>query len=189
MTKYKKSGILEDMDISTKNYVLRRFTQNDLENVFKGLSHPEVIPYYGVSFTSIEATQEQIDWYLRIEQENTGRWRAISSPDQSLFFGAIGFNNWTQEHRKAEIGFWLMPEFWKQGVIREVLPAMIASGFKEMNLHRIEAEVETENESSKKVLLASGFNYEGTKKDCEIKNGKFISLDMFSLLATKICNN
>jgi ribosomal-protein-alanine N-acetyltransferase len=158
------------------------FSQSDLENVFKGLSDPKVIPYYGVSFATIEETQKQIDWFLQIEHENTGRWRAITSKDYSQFFGAIGFNYWQQEHRKAEIGFWLMPEFWKKGIIREVLPVMIAFGFKEMQLHRIEAEVESENSSSKKVLEASGFQFEGTKRDCEIKKGRFISLDLFSLL-------
>ena len=172
------------MDILTSNYTLRRFTQNDLENVFKGLSHPKVISYYGVSFTTIEETQKQIDWFLQIEQENTGRWGAITSKDHSQFIGAIGFNYWQQEHRKAEIGFWLMPEFWKKGVIREVSPVMIAYGFKEMKLHRIEAEVESENNASKKALEALGFRFEGTKRDCEVKNGRFISLDLFSLLET-----
>ena len=174
------------MNILTNNYALRGFTQSDLEDVFKGLSHPEVIPYYGVSFSTVEETQKQIDWYLQIEQENTGRWRAITFKDNSQFIGAIGFNYWQQAHRKAEIGFWLMPEYWKKGVIKEALPAMIAFGFQEMKLHRIEAEVESENSSSKRVLEASGFRFEGTKRDCEIKSGRFISLDLFSLLENEI---
>lgn len=174
------------MDILTNNYALRKFSQSDLENVFKGLSDPKVIPYYGISFTTIEEAQTQIDWFFQIKQENTGLWRAITSKDNSQFFGAIGFNDWQREHRKAEIGFWLMPEFWKKGIIREVLPVMIAFGFNEMKLHRIEAEVETENSSSKNVLQTSGFQFEGSKRECEIKNGRFISLDVFSLLENDI---
>ena len=38
--------------IKTSRFRLRQFTDADLENVFKGLSHPEVIKYYGVSFNS-----------------------------------------------------------------------------------------------------------------------------------------
>ena len=174
------------MEILTNNYSLRMFTQNDLENVYRGLSDPKVIPYYGVSFKTKEETQKQIDWYLRIEKENTGRWRAISSPDHSQFFGAIGFNDWSHEHRKAEIGFWLLPEFWKKGIIREVLPAMTNFAFKEMNLHRIEAEVESENHNSRRVLENYGFKFEGLKRECEIKNNKFISLELFSLLETDL---
>jgi len=174
------------VNILTNNYILRKFSQSDLESVFKGLSDPKVIPYYGISFSTIEEAQTQIDWFYQIEQENTGRWRAITSKDNSQFFGAIGFNDWQKDHQKAEIGFWLMPEFWKKGIIREVLPEMIAFGFKEMKLHRIEAEVESENISSKNVLKTSGFKFEGTKRDCEVKNNKFISLDLFSLLENDI---
>lgn len=46
----------------TKQLILRQITQSDLPNIYKGLSHPKVIPYYGVSFESLEATQEQMDW-------------------------------------------------------------------------------------------------------------------------------
>lgn len=172
------------MSIQTPNFTLRPFTQADLQNVFKGLSHPLVIPYYGVSFKTLEETQTQIDWFETIERENTGRWRAICSKDLSTFCGAVGFNYWSQEHKKAEIGFWLLPDFWRKGIIKEVVPRMVEYGFKEMGLHRIEAEVETGNTASKNVLTGLGFKFEGTKRDCEIKGGRFISLDIFSMLST-----
>ena len=49
-----------------------------------------------------------------------------------------------------------------------------------MHLKRIEAEVETENGMSKRVLKKLQFAHEGTKKDCEIKNGQYISLDIYA---------
>ena len=172
------------MSIQTKHYLLREFTEADLDNVFKGLSDPRVILYYGISFQTIRETQAQMDWFVDIEENQTGRWRAIESKDQKQFLGAIGFNSWSQEHQKAEIGFWLFPEHWGKGIIQEVLPTMIEYGFSEMKLHRIEAEVETQNLASKKVLSKMNFRHEGTKRDCEIKNGQFISLDLYSLLKT-----
>ncbi len=55
--------------IETERFILRQFTENDLENAYKGLSHPEVIAYYGVSFDSLEATKEQIDWFRDLEKK------------------------------------------------------------------------------------------------------------------------
>ncbi len=49
--------------IETDRFTLRQFTDDDLENVFAGLSHPEVTQYYGVRFDSLEATKEQMDWF------------------------------------------------------------------------------------------------------------------------------
>ena len=39
--------------IKTEKLLLRQFADSDLENVFKGLSNPEVIKYYGVSFQTL----------------------------------------------------------------------------------------------------------------------------------------
>ena len=79
--------------IATNRFLLRQFSKNDLENVYRGLSHPEVIKYYGVSYDSLEATKEQITWFSQLEIEGTGIWWAIESLEDKEFCGAIGFNN------------------------------------------------------------------------------------------------
>lgn len=168
--------------MSTKQVLLRQITVNDLENIYKGLSNPQVIKYYGVSFDSLEATQKQMLWFENLKQTETGVWWAVCSPDNKVFYGAAGLNNVLKEHKNGEIGFWLLPEFWRKGIMTEVVPLICSYGFDKLRLHRIEAFVESENQNSKKTLTKIGFEYEGTMKDCEIKNGKFISLDMYALI-------
>ncbi len=48
--------------IKTDNILLRRFVETDIEDVFKGLSHPKIIKYYGISFYILEATKEQMTY-------------------------------------------------------------------------------------------------------------------------------
>lgn len=43
--------------IKTDRLLLRQFVESDLENVFNGLSHPDIIKYYGVSYLTLEATK------------------------------------------------------------------------------------------------------------------------------------
>ena len=38
--------------LESERVVLRQFVDSDLENVFKGLSHPDIIKFYGISFDS-----------------------------------------------------------------------------------------------------------------------------------------
>lgn len=45
--------------LKTKRLLLRRFQETDLIAVYKGLSHPDIIKYYGISFDNLEATKEQ----------------------------------------------------------------------------------------------------------------------------------
>ncbi|RAJ12266.1 GNAT family N-acetyltransferase [Arenibacter echinorum] len=170
-----KFPILESERVS-----LRQFVASDLENVFKGLSHPDIIKYYGISFDSIEATKEQMVWFADLEKNETGIWWAIYSKEDGRFLGAGGLNDMSMEHKKAEIGFWLLPENWGNGLMTEAMPLILNHAFNSLGLHRIEGFVETKNVNCKKALAKLKFNWEGTMQDCEIKNGEFISLDIYS---------
>lgn len=168
--------------LKNERLLLRQFTDKDLEHVYRGLSHPEVIKYYGVSYASLEETKEQMKWFADLEKSGSGIWWAITSAEDDTFFGATGLNNLTKEHRKAELGFWLLPQFQKKGIIRESVPMVLNYAFEVLNLHRIEAIVETENVASAKALENLEFQHEGRMRDFEVKNGHFISVDIFSRL-------
>jgi ribosomal-protein-alanine N-acetyltransferase len=129
----------------------------------------------------LEETRKQIEWFAELEKKETGIWWAVCSSDDSIFYGAVGIYFLNSQLNKAEIGFWLMPEFWGKGIIIESVLPVLNYGFGKMHLKQIEAEVETENVMSKRVLKKLQFLYKTTRKDCEIKNGKYISLDVYVL--------
>jgi len=169
-------------NLRTERLLLRQFIPKDIEQVFEGLSNPEVVKYYGVSYHSLSETEDQMKWFKSLEAEGTGMWWAINALDDHQFYGALGFNNLSTAHRKAELGFWLLPSYWGKGIMREAINGVCEYGFEKIKLHRIEAMVESENENSKRSLENTGFNHEGQMQDCEIKNGKFISLDVYAKL-------
>jgi [ribosomal protein S5]-alanine N-acetyltransferase len=166
--------------LRTDRLLLRQFTDSDLENVFKGLSHPDIIRYYGVSYQSLEATKAQMKFFADLEKEGTGTWWAVCSLDNKTFYGGGGLNSFNREHKKAEVGFWLLSDHWGKGIMTEAMPLICAYGFNEMGIHRIEGIVETENTLCKKAMLKLNFHHEGTMRECEVKNGKFISLDIYA---------
>ncbi len=166
--------------ITTNRLHIRKIENSDIHNVFKGLSHPDVIKYYGVSYMTLEATQEQMDWYADLEKNGTGQWFAVCDKDTGLFLGAGGFNDRDVINRKAEIGFWLLPEHWGKGYMKEAMHEIFEYGFQELNLHRIEGFVDSENVKCKKAVAKVGFKYEGTMVDCEVKNGEFLSTDIYA---------
>ena len=166
--------------IKTERLLLRQFIASDLENVYKGLSDPEITKYYGVSYKTLEDTKAQMQFFVDLEKEGTGIWWAVCSLDNKTFYGAGGLNSLNKVHKKAEIGFWLLKEFWGQGIMTEVMPIICNYGFDNLELHRIEGIVETNNLTCKKAMKKLDFKLEGTMKDCEVKNGKFISLDIYA---------
>lgn len=171
--------------IKNDRLLLRQFVESDHENVFKGLSHPEIIKYYGVSYQTLESTKEQMDFFASLEKNAKGIWWAVCSLDNNTFYGAGGLSSLSKEHRKAEIGFWLLTDFWGQGIMTEAIPLICNYGFENLGLHRIEGFVESENMNCKRTLAKLDFQHEGTMKECEIKNGEFISLDIFAKIKTR----
>jgi ribosomal-protein-alanine N-acetyltransferase len=168
--------------LTTARLLLRQILPGDINDVFRGLSHPAVIKHYGVSFSSLEATQVQMDWYANMIKDDSGRCWAICSADNQVFYGVVTLVFWKKEHRKAETGYWIFPGYWGQGIVSEALEKVINYGFTQMNLHRISAESEDDNGGSIGVLKKLGFTYEGTMKECEIKEGRFINLDLYAKL-------
>ncbi len=170
----------EFQTIKTDRLLLRKIIESDLKNIYIGLSNPEVIKYYGISFDSLEATKTQMAWFADPKQI----WWAICSPDNQIFYGAGGLNNISTEHKKAEIGLWLLPNFWGKGIMTEVMPLICNFGFDQIRLHRIEGFVESRNQNCKNAMAKLDFQHEGTMKDCEIKSKEFISVDIYGKLKT-----
>jgi [ribosomal protein S5]-alanine N-acetyltransferase len=170
--------------LQTTRFLLQEILPADQPFIFEGLSHPDVIPFYGVSYDSLEATAAQIEFYKTIWEEKTGCWWKIVDKQTALPVGACGINYFSSEHEKAEIGYWLLPAYWRKGIMPEVIPAMVQHLFATWSLHRLEAVIEAGNEASCKLSEKLGFRYEGTLRDAEIKNGKRITLLMYSLLKT-----
>ena len=166
--------------LESERTILRQFVDSDLEDLYKGLSHPDIIKYYGISFDSLEATKEQMEWFRDLEKNETGIWWAVCDKVTGQFIGAGGLNDLNKEHKKAELGFWLLPENWGKGYMSETMPIILNHSFDVLGLHRIEGFVETENQNCKRAMAKLQFNHEGTMKDCEVKNGQFISVDIYS---------
>jgi ribosomal-protein-alanine N-acetyltransferase len=58
----------EIASIKTDRLLLRAIGESDLVNIYKGLSHSEVIKHYGISFETLEATKEQMNWFADSRQ-------------------------------------------------------------------------------------------------------------------------
>jgi [ribosomal protein S5]-alanine N-acetyltransferase len=64
----------------------------------------------------------------------------------------------------------------------EAMSAILAYGFTDLDLHRIEASIDMANEASKKLLLKLGFTYEGNLRQRYAFRGRFGDQHFFGLL-------
>lgn len=172
-------------DLRTARFLLRRIVPADAEVVFLGLSDPRVIEHYGVSYRTRAETQVQMRWFEELLAQGTGIWWAICEPSNpGAAIGATGLNDVCTKHRRGEIGYWLLPAHWGRGVARECVRAVLAHAFGAMKLHRVAAEVDVDNFRSIALIERLGFQFEGVRRGCELKDGRHLDLRIYSRLAT-----
>jgi len=167
----------------TGRLLLRNVTAADKTVIFKGLSDPDITQFMTIHFNSLEEVDTQLDFYEKHWQNQTGTFWGIELKEKKQITGVIGIYDIHPTHRRAEIGYWLLKEYWGTGIITEAAMIVAKYAFEELELNRLYAYVEKPNVASKVLLKKIGFTHEGTMRQFEInRQGRFIDLMIYSKL-------
>ncbi|MEX3745518.1 MULTISPECIES: GNAT family N-acetyltransferase [Lysinibacillus] len=151
--------------LNTDRLVLRELKINDAQAILNCFSNSDVLRHYGQNaLTSLDQVKHIINNFSKNYDEKRGIKWGIELKGQGGIIGTIGFQEWSTEHRRAEISYALFPESWGKGYAMEAVNRVISFGFQEMDLVRIGAIVFTENDASNKLLTKVGFEKEGILK-------------------------
>jgi RimJ/RimL family protein N-acetyltransferase len=72
---------------------------------------------------------------------------------------------------RAELGYWIGPAFWGQGIMSEAAMAATKFGFETLGLHKITIGHMEGNEASQRIIEGLGFRYVGLALEDAWKNG------------------
>jgi [ribosomal protein S5]-alanine N-acetyltransferase len=108
---------------------------------------------------------------------------AITRTEDGQFCGGIGLRM-EDDHRRAELGYWLGVPFWGNGYASEAARAMIDYGFDKLHLNRIYASYVTHNVASGRILQKIGMRYEGCLRNHIRKWDKYYDLECYGMLKT-----
>ncbi|HEX7024289.1 MAG TPA: GNAT family protein [Gemmatimonadales bacterium] len=162
---------------------MRQIRPGDAPALFAVFSDAEVMRYTDTlplrTPAEAEAIVQQIDaWYTA----GAGiRW-AMTLKGNDIFLGSCGFHHFDATSRRAEVGYELGRAHWRQGITSEAVAALLDFGFHRLDLHRIEAVVNGDNEPSKSLLRKLGFRYEGCLRQRFWFNGEYRDEHYFGLL-------
>ncbi|MDY2756157.1 MAG: GNAT family protein, partial [Candidatus Treponema excrementipullorum] len=79
----------------------------------------------------------------------------------------------------AEIGYFLLPESYSQGIMTEAVRQICKIAFERLNIIRITGSVYEPNWASRKVLEKNDFVLEGLMKKAVVKNGSIYDLCIY----------
>jgi len=170
-------------ELESERLLFRKITTDDAKDLFALRTNDDVLRFMDViRFNSIEdASNMIINLEESFKKESGINWSIIEKQSNN-FIGYFGFWRIIPEHCRAEIGYALDPEYWGGGYMYETINRMVRFGFKEMNLHSIEANVNPLNGRSKKTLERTGFKKEAHFRENYLFNGNFLDSVIYSLL-------
>jgi ribosomal-protein-alanine N-acetyltransferase len=140
----------------TERLLVRQFTLADKENFFRMNSHPRVMEYIRPV-----KNQEETDHFLQLNIEQYsheplyGRWAVIEKVS-GLSIGSFAIIP-VEDSGKMQLGYALMPEFWRKGYATELTMAGLKYIFTKTSLEVIYAITEQPNTASQNVLYKAGF--------------------------------
>lgn len=171
--------------LETERLVLRSITQDDAEFWVRNFSDPDVEELSGCEGPKdIEAARKEIETYTTTPfSKNTGiRW-GITIKGSNQLIGTAGYYAWAKgTGYHAEVGYDLLREHRRKGIMREALTAIVSYGFETMKLHRIQVKIDPRNEASIRLVEGLGFKREGVLREDQYFRGGFQDDVLYSLL-------
>lgn len=169
--------------LRTARLRLRPFADADAAALFALHSSAHVLRYWdSPPWPGPERAQHFIAACAQMAADGTGVRLAVERLTDGAFIGWCGLSRWNAEFRSAAIGYCYDDSVWGQGYATEAARAVLLWAFDALDLNRVQAETDTRNAASARVLAKLGFVREGTlREDCVVR-GEVSDSWVFGLL-------
>lgn len=152
------------MKIETPSLILRRFEDADFPDYAAMVGDPEITRFLVWGPRTGEAARESFERRKTASVDNPATpmllFAAIDRAS-GRFIGDVGLFSVDRDHRSAEVGYILHPDFHRRGLAVEASRAVMKVGFEMLGLHRIFARCDDRNAASARVMQKLGMRYEG----------------------------
>ncbi|WCM43134.1 GNAT family N-acetyltransferase [Flavobacterium sp. CBA20B-1] len=177
-------------EISTDRLLLKGISPQFINNLFATQTKEQIMDFLGI------VDESAFNQYKKMHEKGMETHRLshfffllIEKASQKTI-GECGFHTWNTTHHRAEVFYALRNDTYKEkGFMSEALPKVIAYGFNEMNLHRIQALISDWNTPSLKLLQRLNFVKEGVLRQDYLFNGNYEDSHCYSLLKSEWENN
>jgi ribosomal-protein-alanine N-acetyltransferase len=169
--------------LETVRLRLRPFTGADAGALFALHSSADVLRYWDSPPWTEPARAERFLATCRLlADEGSGARLAIESTSDAAFLGWCGLSRWNPDFHSAALTYCLHEAAWGQGYATEAAGALLQWAFDTLDLNRVQAEADTRNAASARVLEKLGFVREGTLREDCVVNGEVSDSWVYGLL-------
>ena len=163
---------------------LRWLTEADAPQVLALFGDPEITRWMGIERRRDEAHAAELIASIaaHANADDLYQWGvALRETDEVI--GTVTLASIHPRNRRAELGFAIATAHQRRGYAREAVSTALDHAFGEMDLHRLEADVDPDNAASLQLLQRLGFRREGYMPQRWWVDGRWTDTVFFGLLA------
>ena len=163
---------LSTLSLHTARLRLRPFDDSDANALFLLHSDAHVLRYWDAPPWTERARAERfITACQQMAEEGSGTRLALERVSDGAFIGWCSLTRWNPGHRSASLGYCYDAAAWGHGYATEAASVVLQWAFEALELNRVQAETDTRNAASARVLEKLGFVREGTLREDCVVNG------------------
>ena len=175
--------VLPTPTLVTARLRLRPFEEADAAPLFALHSDAHVLRYWdSPPWESPERAQRFLATCRALAEEGSGARVAVEDLHDGTFLGWCSLTRWNPQFRSAALGYCYGSGAWGQGYATEAARALLGWAFEVLDLNRVQAETDTRNAGSARVLEKLGFVREGTLREDCVVNGDVSDSWVYGLL-------
>ncbi|AKD03786.1 GNAT family protein [Pontibacter korlensis] len=169
--------------LSTKRLLLRELSPTIFNQLFLKKTKQEIMDYLHLKTEQdFEEMEERYTKGITTYYTDYKGFQLLDR-DTHQVIGHCDFHTWVPSHRRAEIGYAMTDEKYKnKGLMQEALESILTFGFSQMDLYRVEAFVAPGNTPSLQLVQHFSFKQEGLVRNRYQISGQMQDTLLFSLL-------
>jgi len=144
--------------LATERLILRQLIIDDEQEIFTLRSDSEINKYLDRQVSNtVEDARNFINKVNENINKNDSLYWAITLGDRNILVGTICLFSFSVENAKCEIGYELLTNFQRQGIMKEAVEKVIDYAFNSIKVQEIEAFLHRDNQSSITLLEKCSF--------------------------------
>lgn len=169
--------------LQTARLRLRPFRDADVDELFAMHSDSNVLRYWdSPAWTDHERAARFVVTCRQMAEEGSGARLAVERAGDGVFIGWCSLSRWNPDYRSASLGYCYRIAAWGNGYATEAARELLRWGYDALDLNRVQAETDTRNVASARVLEKLGFALEGTLREDCVVDGEVSDSWVFGLI-------
>jgi ribosomal-protein-alanine N-acetyltransferase len=170
--------------IETERLILRKFTIDDAEDMFKNWANDGDVTKYLTwpVHSDVEVSKNIISmWEKENDSLNHYQW-CIELKELGEAIGSISVVTIEEDISAVEVGYCIGKKFWGLGITSEAFSALIPFFFEEMQVNRVQARHDLNNPASGRVMAKCGLVKEGMRRQGDKNNTGICDVVLYGLV-------